>query len=403
MADRFARRLAAEVETWVRDGLVSAEQAARIVARYPPSAAWYARPAALFALVGGALVAAGIALVVAHNWAEIHRWVKLAGLIALMLGSHGGGLALRERDRRALGDGILLLGGALLLVGIALVGQIYHLSGRTSDTVLLWWALLLPAGYALPSGAVLGLGYAGVEGWFLLALADPTTWLGAAANYRFMTEVVLAGFGLVLFPLGIAHGRGEYRAVGRFIELLGLAGVMAGLFGLGASWQSGAYGRYALGGLRSMSPAFVLLGIAAVLIVVSMVRLPAGRARRGFTALLLVVAAVLGAFAAAGARAPSTDVDVTLRLGPLSWAVQFMLALGLIIAGARVGRASWINIGLVTILVQAVWRYVDLVGGMLGTAALFLSTGVVVMLLGWCLERVRRRMTRDAGVRPVER
>jgi hypothetical protein len=49
MADRFAARLAREVETWVRDGLITAPQASRIVARYPPSAPWFTRPVSLIA------------------------------------------------------------------------------------------------------------------------------------------------------------------------------------------------------------------------------------------------------------------------------------------------------------------------------------------------------------------
>src|SRR6266850_2060470 len=172
MPDRFPARLALEVEAWVRDGLITSQQATRIAARYPPSAGWFGRPMALFSLLGAALIAAGLALVVAHNWDELHRWVKLGGLVVLMLGAHGGGLALRARGRRALGEGLLLLGGALFLLGIALVGQIYHLSGRTSDMLLLWWALLVSAGYALPSLGVLTLAALGATAWFVALITD---------------------------------------------------------------------------------------------------------------------------------------------------------------------------------------------------------------------------------------
>ena len=83
MADRFATRLAAEVRNWVRDNLISAGQGERILARYPAGAAWFSRPIILFSLIGGALIAGGIALVVAHNWEGIHRWVKLGGVVGL--------------------------------------------------------------------------------------------------------------------------------------------------------------------------------------------------------------------------------------------------------------------------------------------------------------------------------
>jgi uncharacterized membrane protein len=43
------------------------------------------------------LVAAGIVLLIASNWDEIPRGVKLAVGLALMLGAHGVGWWLREK------------------------------------------------------------------------------------------------------------------------------------------------------------------------------------------------------------------------------------------------------------------------------------------------------------------
>src|SRR4030095_14745743 len=98
MAQSFARRLREETAHWVRDGLVSAQQAEAIVARYSDSGPWYSRPITIFSLLGGALLAGSVALIVAHNWAEIPRWAKLGGAVALLLAAHAGGLVLRARD-----------------------------------------------------------------------------------------------------------------------------------------------------------------------------------------------------------------------------------------------------------------------------------------------------------------
>ena len=58
MADRFASRLARETQRWVRDGIISAAQAELLLARYPVSTGWLGRPIVLFALIGGAMIAA---------------------------------------------------------------------------------------------------------------------------------------------------------------------------------------------------------------------------------------------------------------------------------------------------------------------------------------------------------
>ena len=395
MGERFARRLASEVREWVSEGLVTAEQAARILARYPEGAGWLARPAALFALVGGALIAAGVALVVAHNWENIHRWVKLVGLVVLMGLAHGAGLAARGRGYPRVGAGVTVIGGALLLVGIALVGQIYNLSGRPSDAVLMWWVLLLPAGYALPTVALAGLAYAGVVVWFLMALWDPATWLGAGLHARFeQATVALGAFGVVLFGVGALHAGDAWRRLRTQLESLGLVGLFAALLMLGALWREGR--------LRpepgAAPAAMILLLLAAAAAVASAAGLPATRPglRRGFVALLLGLLAYLGAVKTAVATGHPAIVATLALVG---WGVLLGAALGVILFGARWGRRAWVNVGLLAIGVEAIVRYVDLFGTMLEAGALFLSTGVFVLALGWALERVRRRMTPSAAER----
>ena len=64
----------------------------------------------------------------------------LTGAVAsavLATSAYAAGLGLRARGYDKLAAGLFVLGGGLVLVGIALIGQIYNLSGRQSDAVLL--------------------------------------------------------------------------------------------------------------------------------------------------------------------------------------------------------------------------------------------------------------------------
>jgi len=99
MAPSFTRRLRQETPSWVRDGVVTAQQAETILARYPESGRWFQRPIVVFSVLGGALVVLAVALLVAHNWHEIPRWAKLAGVLTFLLGAHAGGLVLRARGQ----------------------------------------------------------------------------------------------------------------------------------------------------------------------------------------------------------------------------------------------------------------------------------------------------------------
>ena len=396
MAYRFARHLSVEIPSWVRDGLISAEQAERVLARYPVSPAWFTRPVAVFSIIGGALIAAALVLVVAHNWADIPRGGKLAGVVALLVIAHLAGLALRDRGYTAAGEGVLVIGGSLLLAGIALIGQIYNLSGRDSDAVLLWWLLLLPAAYALPSIALAVLASLGATWWYGAILFDRTTWLGAdLEGSGVLGAVAVAAGGLLAFGAGALHGDGAYRRVRQFLEQLGLLALAGAFVALGflGKWLDVYHGR---GPARLVA----LLVLAAVVVAASALRLPpdAPRLRAGLPAVLLVLVLYLAVVVAAVVmRAPASAFRL-LAWG--SWVLLFGLSIALILYGARWERPSWINWGVVFIGVNAVARYLELVGTMLQTSLLFFVTGLFVLALGWSLERLRRRMTAQSARPP---
>lgn len=392
MADPFPARLADEVARWVHEGLITAEQGQRILGRYPVSAPSFSRPIIVLSLIGGALIAGGIALVVAHNWEEIHRGVKLGGVVILMVLADLGGLGLREREYPKMGEGILLIGGILLLVGIALIGQIYNLSGRPSDAVLLWWLLLLPVAYTLPSIALGGLGYLGAASWYGMMLFDPTTWLGHVLEANiFSHPIAFATAGILYFGLGMRHGPREYRGLRRLLEQLGLLALFAALLVLGFRW-SDSFAPRSLGDGSGFA-LVILLVPALVGILLAASRLPrdSATARTGFAIVLLALFLyLLGLEIAIGLRAP---IEVFRALAYFNWLLMFATALAFVLYGARWERTSWINWGVLFIGADALARYIDLFGTMLQTSLLFFTSGVFVLLLGWGLERMRRRMT----------
>lgn len=377
---------------------MTAQQAEAILARYPESGRWFRRPIAIFSVLGGALVVLAIALVIAHNWQEIPRWAKLAGVLMLLLGAYAGGLVLlRPRGQALLGEGLFVLGGGLFMLGIALIGQLYNLAGRESDAVLLWWALLMPAAYALPSIALIVLGWCGVSVWFGMFVLDRTTWLGRDVySNATLGAVAFGAAGVLAWAIGSIHGDGALRRARRLIEQLGLLAILVAMVPLGFLKQLGSSG---ISGATVRWPAsvLVLLGLAAVAVGVAWLRFPRDRfiVRAGLAAaLLLVIVYLLAVTAELVQQAPAS---VVRALGWTNWAILLVVALALILCGARWDRSAWINWGVIWIGVDAVARYVELVGTMLQASALFAATGVFVLALGGALELLRRRVTARAA------
>jgi len=395
MAPSFMRRLRQETPSWVSDGVVTAQQAETILARYPESGRWFQRPIVIFSVLGGALVVLAVALLVAHNWHEIPRSAKLAGVLTVLLGAHAGGLVLRARGHGLMGEGLFVLGGGLFLVGIALLGQVYNLAGRESDAVLLWWALLLPAAYVLPSIALIALGWLGASVWFWMFVLDRMTWLGRDIySNGSLGAVAFGAAGVLVWALGALHGDGEFRRARQLLEQLGLLTILVAMVPLGllrqlgAWWSSGEATRWPVAVL-------VLIGLAAVAVGVASFRLPHDRpvVRAGPAALLLVL---LYLFAVTLQLIHRAAADVFRVLGWTNWAILLVVALALILYGARWDRSAWINWGVIWIGVDAVARYVELVGTMLQASALFAATGLFVIALGGALELLRRRVTARA-------
>ncbi len=409
MADRFASRLSAEAQSWVGEGLISDRQAEQILARYPARPSWGSRPVVLFSVIGGALIAAGLALVVAHNWDALHRWAKLGGVVALTGAAYVGGLALRDRGYSRIGEGFLVIGGSLLLVGIALIAQIYNLSGRPSDAVLLWWALLLPAAYALPSMALGTLGYLGTAYWYWGAISDPSTLLGRGLlGSRGLEDLsrwnpvpilfilmAVAAFGMVYFGLGALHGDGDYRRLRQLLEQIGLLALFGGLLPFGFLWRA----RWSEPGGGVSLTLVVLVVVALLAILLAYYRLPEDSAgvRLGLIGALLVLLLYLAALKVAIGFGASAEVLRALAIA--NWALLFGASLVFVLYGARWDRTSWINWGVVFIGIHAIARYIDLFGTMLQTSLLFVTAGAFVLLLGVALERVRRRMTAQVATR----
>ena len=81
-------------------------------------------------MLGALLVGAGVVSLVAWHWEEMGRALKLALIVAAVVGAHLAGDALRRTGRHPrLGEAVALLGSLLFGAGIAMVAQIFQVSG----------------------------------------------------------------------------------------------------------------------------------------------------------------------------------------------------------------------------------------------------------------------------------
>jgi uncharacterized membrane protein len=132
-----------KLDSWVRQGLLSEEQA-NAIQRAETRADGHGWIVYGIGATGVIAIATGVVSLVAANWEAIPEVVKVMAYFALQLGL--GGLVVGLRNKLAVWREIAVLAFALFFfAGIGLFAQIYHLSGAPWRALAFWEILAMPA------------------------------------------------------------------------------------------------------------------------------------------------------------------------------------------------------------------------------------------------------------------
>jgi len=388
----FEKRLEAETLAWVCDGLITADQRERLLARHAARAGGVNQFLAILAMIGGALLVVGVSLVIKSNWERIGDWVKIGGLVALLVGAYGIGWRLKMAPGNfpRTGDACFMVGAVFFLLGIALVSQIFHINSRPPNGVLLWWVGIV----ALPwLTRAKGMQFVSAVAWFTwlaMELESRDSWIRLIESHLnwydrefllFSAASFLLGLTLFFFGAGLRGGRHDHFA--GLHEKLGLIVATGGLYALGFSWSAQHWYYQAMQHARP-GAMVILIAFATVAAAWAWWRNRAElKSLAWFLALgfVPILATLLGV----------ELHDSNWLWGGIACAAMFLLNIGMIRVGLATGRESWINLGMAGIALNIVTRYFLLFGTMLEGGVFFIVTGLLVLGLGFYLERKRRK------------
>src|SRR5829696_4799483 len=217
----FSARLRSETEAWIAEGIVTAEQAAAIRARYgDPAEERRGSATTALAVIGGLTLGVGVIGFVAANWDGMSHGARLALLTLAVGGSYAAGFHFRDRTRSRprLGEALYLLGVLLFGASLFLVGQMYNVEAHDPLALLIWAVAAFAVAFTVRSRAVavtallIFTGWLGFEvGTALEDSGDDAAGLAVVALERFraawLDETRLAsaarGLGLVLGSAGV--------------------------------------------------------------------------------------------------------------------------------------------------------------------------------------------------------
>lgn len=221
----FRRQLGAELKLWLAEGLVTQGQADVLDQRYDLKEAAAPRigafAAALYAL-GALLVGGGIIAFVAAQWEGIPDFIKVVGLLSIMVLFQAVGYQwYTNGPRRLLGHALLMLGAILFGANVGLFGQIYPTGGHWSSGFGVWAVACTLISYGAGSVPIALLGL----------LASSVSYFGGLEE-----NIVRGAFPLIVGIQAIPFGIKSRSRVTLFFGLMLLAATMS----VGSAFHSGA-------------------------------------------------------------------------------------------------------------------------------------------------------------------
>ncbi|MBV2142899.1 DUF2157 domain-containing protein [Falsochrobactrum sp. TDYN1] len=353
------------VDRWQHDGLIDGETASRLHADLEKSAPRFSLGAVLASL-GGLLLGAAVIMLVAANWQDMPRLMRIGLVFALIWAGYLGGAWRQSRGDRILPPALYIVGAASFGAGIALVGQMYHMSGDMQSAAILWAGGVLVSSFLLRAPVLAAFG-AGVACFYLSTyMIDPAygdltyRWAGPLLA---LTGIITALFTRsrhaahlwALFVIGWAvliYSENESRAVLASMIIAGIALMMAD-----------AFAHESLQKLTRFAHPLASYGLLLALLALGILQMD---------------------------RLFSSTAYGMLTNDVLCGILILALSVGaLALCGRKNGGLR--SIAYAAFSVEVLYLAFATVGSMIGTSGFFLTAGVLVLLLAAFVRRMEKR------------
>jgi uncharacterized membrane protein len=359
----YSVRVKQDIARWVEQRLIPAslaETLSRDVEQHDRRSLSFG---SVLAMMAALLVGAAILVLIAANWEAFPRLLRVGLLFATILAGYVGGAVLKTRGHGAIGEAFYVIAAAAFGASIALIGQMYHMSGDEADAIVTWCVATGVAALALRSNPLTIAAVALASGW--LALRGMGYWTDSSFPHLFLALAAL------LWLVSYWTNSGPSRHLILTSVILYVALLIA---------DGGSDVVLFASLLATGSAAFFALAVLQPGLVEKIVRLD-GR---------FAVHCLIGFLVGIGmAEIELMDRD-TSELVVLALIAFAGIAAAIVFTGRESRGLRWI--AYVGFSLQLAFVYTVTMGTMLGTAGLFFASGVVLGLVAFLIIRIEKRM-----------
>ncbi|MDQ0320216.1 putative membrane protein [Pararhizobium capsulatum DSM 1112] len=359
----YRARIEKDFNLWVEKGLVGRSATDAMLAEYDARPSSFSAGRVLMTLAG-VLLAAAVLLLVAANWEAIPRIARVVGIIGLIWTFYLGAAFAVTRGANAIGAALLVMATISFGGAIALVGQMYHLSGDAADALIVWFLAACVATVLFRSAPLAVI--SGVLSWWIFI------------ELIFESDASLEGNGYIfLVPILVVVTVALVRYTGA-----GLARHLAYLLALG--WLGWLYTEAPEAWLAAT---YFIVGLIAFLLAA----LPVSPLRR--LALEAGAAPAFYSFALAllGLVALHMEMEALWQDGVIGAVALGLSLVGIGVAGRLNGAVRFL--GYAAFAGELLFLSSETIGSILGTSGFFLISGVVVAVIAFAVIRIERKLS----------
>ena len=164
----YSTRVRSDIARWVEAGLIDASTGQVLARDVEANQRASLSFGSILAMMAALLFGAAIPIFVAANWEAIPRLVRVIVLFAVILAGYVGGAVAKTRDHAAIGEALWIIAAAAFGGSMALIGQMYHLSGDEASALLVWGAGTTLAAVALRSNPLTIAAVGIADAWMVL-------------------------------------------------------------------------------------------------------------------------------------------------------------------------------------------------------------------------------------------
>lgn len=399
--------LKGRINLWRESGLISDEQSESIINfETSPKApirlgARFSRLIVVLSTLGAILIGAGIISFVAANWQGIPAMAKLGFLIVGQTATYCVAYQFQfVRGYPRVGGAIMFAGAAWFGANVFLVAQSYHLSTGNPDLLIWWFIGVLPLAYIARSKAITVM----AVGIFVVGISWKAASQTDDAVSGLLVTAILLFTGAAIYSVGLAHMQ---RASTKFFAAPYLAGgallmiIVTYMFTFDGLVNDTAQNSE-LKNFEVSSGYIAIAGVVSAIAIVSLllanwksIRFEKRLSVKLGEPAIITLTIIAGWFIAIHMFESAAPYIVLFNLLLVSQ------IFGIITLGVINKREAFVNIGIVFFVIDISTRYIELTNGMLGTSVAFIIGGLLLLGVGYGMERARRRLLRQFGMMEV--